>query len=85
MDKIKDGGSAFPRTGSFTENQLGAYDSTSLDGMSLRDWFVGQAIVGLLASGQWNNATVQDGFAEHVASQAGEIADAAIAERERQP
>lgn len=44
-----------------------------------RDWFAGQALAGLLASGTYNNSGV--GFAEHIADRCGEIADAMMAER----
>lgn len=43
-DKINDGGPAFPRS-----SGGGAY-GTAQSGMSLRDWFAGQALIGLLAS-----------------------------------
>lgn len=42
MDAIKDGGPAFPKTVDWNhENQ---------DGMTLRDWFAGKALIGELAS-----------------------------------
>jgi hypothetical protein len=40
-DQINDGGQAFPMS-------FGC-DSENYSGMSLRDWFAGQALVGLLA------------------------------------
>ena len=47
--------------------------------MTLRDWFAGQALTGLLASGQWNNSGA--GFEDFIAIHAGNIADAMLAER----
>jgi hypothetical protein len=40
-EKKKDGGPAFP----------GAVDTCAPPGMSLRDWFAGQALAGILAGG----------------------------------
>lgn len=77
--KIDEGGFAFPTTAITTPD--GRVLAGASDGMSLRDWFAGQALVGLLASGQWHNSTMQNGFAEHIANHADEIADAMIAAR----
>ena len=41
MSEINDGGPAFPRDGG---------EAVGTDGMSLRDWFAGQALAGTLAS-----------------------------------
>ena len=48
MEKINDGGPAFPRAGSdYVKAQ---------EGMSLRDWFAGHALAGILAGGSsWNS------------------------------
>jgi hypothetical protein len=64
-DKL-DGGSAFPSHGSMGEVEH--------RGMSLRDWFAGQALVGLLAN-------VEDG---PIVKQAYIFADAMLAERAKQ-
>lgn len=49
MEKINDGGPAFPRAA------IPPYNS-SANGMSLRDWFAGQALQGILAGGSnWNS------------------------------
>lgn len=48
-------------------------------GMTLRDWFAGQAVMGL-AIGYWNN--VNFGKAENLAEAAYEIADAMLKARE---
>jgi len=42
-DAIKDGGPAFPRTVQGWNGHLDA-----MDGMTLRDWFAGQALPGLI-------------------------------------
>jgi hypothetical protein len=66
MSTIKDGGKAFPS---------GSYDK----GMSLRDWFAGQALVGLL-SGQFAEWS-RDNFSALPVEAYG-IADAMLAARE---
>lgn len=65
MDKIKDGGSAFPRT----------FDGQG-NGMSLRDWFAGQAMIGLIQA-EHNN------LREHVSRMSYVYADAMLTEREK--
>lgn len=61
----KDGGSAFPR----------AYVSTGEPGMSLRDWFAGQAVNGLMIDRPIGEPVAT------VAEQAYELADAMLKER----
>jgi hypothetical protein len=68
MSTINDGGPAFPRHG---------YNSN--DGMTLRDWFAGQAMAGL-ASYVTKGATFDD-----IAKDAYAIADAMLAAREVKP
>lgn len=77
MPKINDGGPAFSTTWDSSHNAGLQIEP----GMSRRDWISGQALVGLLASGQWHSRTVQPGFAEHIVMQADEIADAWLAAR----
>lgn len=79
MSAPKDGGPAFPLA--FVGNPPYGPQTTLIAGMPLRDWFAGQALTGLLASGQWNNNGLDDGFAEHIARHASNIADAMLAER----
>lgn len=70
MSTKNDGGLAFPYP------EAGFVEST---GMTLRDWFVGQALNGWLASfGQYETAG-----AEQVAEFAYATADAMLAEREK--
>ncbi len=84
---MKDGGPAFPRPESHRQWEGGTvttyYDQ---EGMTLRDWFAGQALIGLLS-----NTALQD-FREPTAlalgpawfaEQAGIQADAMLAEREK--
>lgn len=73
MTERSDGGPAFPRplsesSGSIIPSLYGAQH-----GMSLRDWFAGQALSGLLASGLRE--------AGRAATDAYEIADAMLNER----
>jgi len=48
-DKIDDGGPAFPRSGTFKDYCRDEFVDSPYSGMSLRDWFAGQALAGLLA------------------------------------
>ena len=79
MEKQKqDGGAAFPGFGPwYVDGKL----IPQVPGMSLRDYFAGQALVGLLAG-------ARDHFpigapSKQVAAAADDLADAMIAERER--
>lgn len=64
----------------FPQNEFSAY-TTDREGLSIRDWFAGQALVGLLASSTYSNAG--DGFEDFIAAKAGNIADAMLIEREK--
>jgi hypothetical protein len=51
--KSKDGGPAFPRAGFLSPlegNTALQFDSLPQSGMSLRDWFAGQALAGITAN-----------------------------------
>jgi hypothetical protein len=77
MNTNDDGGPAFPRLGEGFGNPN--YDTA---GMTLRDWFAGQALAGLLANGDGPNAK----WAEHfpsAATWAYGLADSMIAERSK--
>lgn len=69
MDKPNDGGPAFPYT-----------DAKGFvsDGMSLRDWFAGQALASMDTDG-WTLIGMQS-----IAQRAYDLADAMIAEREKE-
>lgn len=69
--RVKDGGQAFPRAGA----QTNAGWSRPTDGMALRDWFAGQALTA---------ATMYETkIPEELANDAYRIADAMLAEREK--
>ena len=69
MKEINDGGPAFPRSGSdYVPAQ---------EGMSLRDWFAGQVLAGLVSDGE----RYEDRFFEDVAAQCYEMADEMIQAR----
>ena len=82
MAEIKDGGPAFPRID--VEHYPAGYghgahcEANSKAGMSLRDYFAGQALVGLLAqeTEEWSAADALN------ASRAYSIADAMLKARE---
>lgn len=72
-DKIKDGGAAFPNAG---------YDGPDncadpVPGMTMRDWFAGQALAGICANPNWQPTDVAS-----VAQDAYAHADAMLAARE---
>lgn len=78
-DKIEDGGPAFP-TGPNT--QPGFYQH---HGMTLRDWFAGQALAGWLASfGETDRHPVEKGTQDITAANAYAMADAMLAARKVQ-
>ena len=74
-EQPKDGGGAFP----FSPNDHST-SHMATNGMSLRDWFAGQALVALLSN---PNATVDDGIAAEKAfsDAAYKMADALLAAR----
>ena len=74
---IDDGGAAFPQSGS----ELDA----PVNGMSLRDWFAGQAAGGMMGSGTLCRADGKKGPLEEgdIAEAAYLIADAMLAERKK--
>lgn len=76
---VNDGGPAFP----VAENHRVAADLPWTGGMTLRDWFAGQALAGYCA-----NPVIFDRFGllpENVAPECYGIADAMLAQREKQP
>ena len=83
--EIDNGGSAFPKTGSFHSEAGREYDSVDTDGMSLRDWFAGKALTGIVAglcsnSARGDRAYDRVGFSD-AAEDAYTLADAMIAAR----
>jgi len=63
---INDGGPAFPNTGEiFIDGPQGrqpqsAWGMEGDKGMSLRDWFAGQALAGMLANAEWMRFLARD-------------------------
>jgi hypothetical protein len=79
MDNIKDGGPAFPQL--VRRPSFDSVEFETLGGMTLRDWFAGQALVGIMSTdGAFERA---DRRSEFVAVKAFEFADAMIAARTR--
>ena len=78
MSKPKDGGPAFPRT--WTDSPQGGYWLGSEQGMSLRDWFAGQALVGWI-SNPTSTASPGEDIADTLARAAYGVADAMLAHR----
>jgi hypothetical protein len=76
---MKDGGSAFPVLESTSIGECGEYSNLDCTdtGMTLRDYFAGQALVGYCSQESM-------GSFKGVASAVYEIADAMLAEREKQ-
>lgn len=76
---MNDGGPAFPRTVRENENGWGNYSvGTSNDGMSLRDWYAGEAMKGMLS-----NPTNDDTDIPTLARKSYQCADAMLKEREK--
>jgi len=75
---MSDGGRAFP--GKYTISTFGFSVDSYNEGMSLRDWYAGMAMQGLLGGSQIqiNHANYEKGVSEV----AFEVADAMIKERE---
>jgi NTP pyrophosphatase (non-canonical NTP hydrolase) len=76
--QIDDGGPAFPKTGNFNNDQSGEYDSVDREGMTLRDWFAGQALAG------WFASPACQGSVEDSAIGAYKAADAMLAARKQE-
>jgi hypothetical protein len=89
MSKINDGGPAFPRP----SDPCPCIGDTGHSGMSLRDWFAGQALAGMIAPMiaadpvAIQRAADTDGFVgrfpDYVANRAYEQADAMLAARSK--
>lgn len=81
MSDIDDGGAAFPMTQSDGKGG-GGYPLPSR-GMSLRDWFAGQVLVGILSNPETNNGIKINGQPQTPQKASYMIADAMIAERNK--
>lgn len=73
MEKLNDGGPAFP-----TLMKAGDV-AVAEGGMSLRDWFAGQALIGLMSDPGLRPSST--GEFEHMARRLFQVADAMLAER----
>lgn len=80
MSAPNDGGPAFPRAGA--EHSLGG--NFEQDGMTLRDWFAGQAITGMTSQSERKVNDVKS-YAKIFAKDAYTFADAMIAARNNLP
>lgn len=75
MSEIDNGGYAFPGAQSFHHLDTGGMSTRHTDGMTLRDWFAGQALPALL---EWHPADLR---VEQAPAKAYRIADAMLAAR----
>lgn len=76
-EPIKDGGPAFPHLRRYVDNNT--YESLTDGGMSLRDYFAGQALNGYVA---YHPASIMGPFVEETAVLAYQYANAMIKARE---
>jgi hypothetical protein len=77
MSEIKDGGPAFPNPALANEGFSPSYD---VSGMTLRDWFAGQALAGLASN--CTDAGLSTWLPDSIGARAYQYADAMIAARE---
>lgn len=80
MSKINDGGPAFPRASTLKPNGESWTDSQF--GMTLRDWFAGQAMAEIYAARFDLNYTGGETIGQAVARNSYDLADAMLAARE---
>lgn len=78
---INDGGRAFPADPAI--HTLSDAECSTLSGMSLRDWFAGQAITGICDDSLVRSGA-RVGTTRNAAEDAYAIADAMIAERKKE-
>ena len=84
MSSINDGGPAFPLAADRWTDQEGVRHMSQEPGMMLRDWFAGQALVGIMSgSGEIKSeGVVLKPTAENVAAASYAMADAMLAARD---
>lgn len=73
--KIDDGGAAFPRPTTVAD---GFIESQAQDGMTLRDYFAGQTLLGIVSINKYGRYSPED-----AAKDAYQYADAMLAERNK--
>lgn len=83
-----DGGPAFPeyaptRTYADDTDRVGRIEHLPIQGMSLRDYFAGQALITCACSDNSRDEKQAAQYAREIARRAYELADAMIAEREK--
>ena len=78
MSEKKTGGQAFPRSYAFMNPEAGKSELKSVEGLTIRDYFAGQALIGMVTADP-------DGKRgdEKLAQWSYMIADALLAEREK--
>jgi hypothetical protein len=81
MSKINDGGPAFPRPASQFKLNQSTHQAFPYNGMTLRDWFAGQALAGFIDFGTKSD----DEYFELGARAAYLMADAMLRAREVKP
>jgi hypothetical protein len=81
MSTINDGGPAFPRPAAFSNAERTA--CTEQDGMTLRDWFAGQALAGMISAVDPKSEGSQ--AIKPIAEAAYDFADAMLRAREVKP
>jgi hypothetical protein len=81
---MKDGGAAFPLSQQFFENDRQVAEAQH-SGMSLRDWFAGQALAGYIAdpSVKFSDSNEAAETNDVIAARCYSLADAMLAEREK--
>jgi hypothetical protein len=62
MGEINHGGPAFPKTGNYSTDQQADYDSVDQSGMTLRQWYAGQALPELIRQCGMKNEAVKEAF-----------------------
>ena len=77
-----DGGAAFPNEQWLWDNRKGSYVVRSVGGMTLRDYFAGQALAGLCVRAEDDGRITEWRFHD-IANVALKAADAMLAARER--
>lgn len=87
MSERDDGGPAFPKLHAMRPPEGNGsahyYAHYSFDGMSLRDWFAGQALASILSSYQSTGVPMPRDTTDEIAADSYSIADAMLAERSK--